>query len=175
VALASSPAACVAQQGTGSDGTTPAPVLRMSLLLLAMAQHWRRAAALPPGSVPNQPQGSPRDIAALQRAIQQQVTPSCCSQMVQQLAPSYWVVTQCEIPDQGLRRAIIGGGDDLCTRELDRALLAVRQMSYGPANPERPCYAMGEWITYVHDAGHGMPRAHAPVTVPGMVCHGART
>jgi hypothetical protein len=137
----------VAQQGTGSDGTNPAPFLRLSLLLLAMAQHWRRAAALPPGSVPNQPKGSSRDIAALKQAIQQQVTPSCCSQMLQQLAPSYWVTTECEIPPQQLRRVMTGDADDLVSGEVDRALMAVQHMCMVPASAARPAYAIGECIT----------------------------
>jgi hypothetical protein len=140
----SSPLGCVGQQGTGSDGTTPAPFLRLSLLLLAMAQHWRHAAALPPGSVRNSPIGSPRDIAALQRAVQQQVTPSCCSQMLVQHAPSYYVVVNADVLPGGLRMIMTGDMDDLCTVSLDQALIAVGSMCSVWTPAQRPCYAMGE-------------------------------
>lgn len=136
----------VARQGTSTDGSAPSPLPRLNLLLLAIAQHWRRAAALPPDSVPNQPAAtSPQVAAALRTALKQQLTPSCCSQLVQRVAPDYWALTKrCPLPARGRLLATEDRGD-MCHDGVVRTLQAVSDMCSALT---QPCPALGEsWLS----------------------------
>jgi hypothetical protein len=131
----------VAQQGTSTDGSAPSPFLRLGLLLLAVAQHWRRAADLPPDSVPNQPPASPQVAAALRAALKQQLTPTCCAQVLQRLAPSYWAVaTRFPLRTDG-RIMATEEMNDACYGTVARSLAVVGDMCCALT---APCAALGE-------------------------------
>jgi hypothetical protein len=122
------PIIALAKQGRGSDGTAPAPYLRLTLILLAAAQYFRLAAALPAGSVPNQPKGSRAANAALRAAVQQQLTPSCASQLLQRLAPNLWEVVGRRKLSPGRRVLGAQDGGVVCTISIEAGLWSVEQV-----------------------------------------------
>jgi hypothetical protein len=139
------PLACEAQRSAGPDGTTPPPFLRVNLVLLAIGQYFKRAATQPPRCVRNQPQGSPQAVRAVQRALRQQLTPSCCAQLLQRLAPSCWLVltTQQLSPEE--RMIAIYASDDLCASTVAVSMRAVAGMCRGYVPWQQPVYGLGEW------------------------------
>lgn len=138
------PVTRVALQANGPEGTAPSPFLRMHLVLLAIGQHSQQSAALPAGSVPNQPQVRPQAVRALRAALQQKLTPSCCDQLLQRLAPGLWaVLTTQALPHRWCELAVYGM-DDLGAGTQADALRGVGHMSRGYHPPGRVCYALGE-------------------------------
>jgi hypothetical protein len=135
----------VGLQGTGSDGTTPAPFLRLTLLLLAIGQHWRRSAALASGSSPLTPGGSPEAVAALRAALQQQLTPSCAAQLVQRVAPAYWFVVTGDKVVREHSAIATQSGEDLGKGNIDKRLWDLMQMlDMYEAGNTRSCWTLGE-------------------------------
>jgi hypothetical protein len=125
----------------------PAPFLRVMLVLLAIGQYFMRAATLPPRSVLNQPKGSPRDAKALRVALKQQLTPSCCAQLLQRVAPGLWAVmtTQALSPDN--HTAIIQDEGDMCITGVTLTLGAIGGMCRGCTPSMESFYALGELQT----------------------------
>jgi hypothetical protein len=169
------------QQGRGSDGTTPAPYLRLTLLQLATAQHFRRSAALPPGSVPNQPKGSRAAIAALRAAVQQQLTPSCASQLLQRLAPSFWEVVGRRPVSAGWRKRATQERKDLCAFTINEWLRFIEKMCREDKSNVNTEYAVGETActpAVITAMSHSVPsgRLSTPVVMPTTCMHrnGAR-
>jgi hypothetical protein len=135
----------VGLQGIGSDGTAPAPFLRLMLLYLAICQHWRQSVALPTGSVRNQPRDA-KQAAAVRAALQQLLTPSCCSEMVQRVAPAYWAVAITQKFPKDFLILTVPMREDLGAANISQWLRGVSAMAEmyqrGP-----PCWALGEGAT----------------------------
>jgi hypothetical protein len=158
----------VAVQGTGPDGKAPPPFLRMCLILLAAGQLFRRSATLPPGSVYTQARGPRHQVAALRTALQQQLTPSCCAQLLQRLAPGFWVVatTTTLLPDA---RKVAGHDmDNLCIIATSEGMRAVGGLCCVYDAFHTPAYGIGEYrllnsdlllSTVVHDQATQMDNA----------------
>jgi hypothetical protein len=138
----------VGLQGTGRDHAAPAPFITLLLLWLAIAQYWKRAATLPPGSMPLQPRSSSQAVAALRAALQQQLSPSCCFQILKRLAPAYWAMVNAgQVPPPHHQLATLSQKDE-CGAHMGTWLGGVRDMAslYQPGGP--PCWALGEaqWL-----------------------------
>jgi hypothetical protein len=133
------PVARAARQGTGADGTALTPFLRMNMVLLAMWQYIRRAAARAPSSVPNHFQGSRAAAKALRRALKQQLTPSCCSQVLQRLAPA---VVEVMPALQTVLAALMR--DELCSVSVSDTLRVLDFMCSASAFHAQPFQALGK-------------------------------
>jgi len=107
-------------QGCTDDHLVSTPFLRLSLVLLAIGQHWRRSAALPAHSVHNQPCGDPLARSALATAVQQQLTPSCCSQLLQRVVPTYWVAVKGK--DVRYKKLLTFDLGDMCAQQAEIGL-----------------------------------------------------
>jgi hypothetical protein len=119
--------------------------MRLALVLLAVAQHSRRVAASPTSPAPS---GSPEDVAALRAALQRQLTPSCCAQLLQRLAPVVWVVLSVH-PTPATLLGLPEG--DLCMAAVVEGMMALTPMCcmFGP--DEQPAHALGEcWQVLMH-------------------------
>jgi hypothetical protein len=115
--------------------------------MLAIGQYFKRAATLPPGSVRNQPQGSPQAVQAVQRALQQQLTPSCCAQLLQRLAPSCWLVLTTQQLSPGDREIAIYGSsdaDNLCASKVAASMWAISDMCRGYVGCQKSTCGLGE-------------------------------
>lgn len=109
------PVVRVAAQGTSPHGTAPETFLRLSLVLLAINQYHKRTAALPRRALLNQARASKEAVQELRHAIKQQLTPSCCTQLLQRLVPGLWaVVTTHALSPQG-RVLVLHDQEPLCT------------------------------------------------------------
>jgi hypothetical protein len=139
-----SPLGQAARQGAGLYGTTPAPFLRANLVLLALGQYFMRVATLPPGTVLNQPKGSPQAVKALRAALRQQLTPSCCAQLLQRVAPGLWAVVTTEALPPDMHAAIIRDEGIMCTNNIALTLRAVGGMCLGYDPDRPPFHALGE-------------------------------
>jgi hypothetical protein len=135
----------VGLHGTGSDQTAPAPFLRLMLLWLAISQHWKRASTLPPGSLPLQPRTSSQARrTALCAAVQQQLTPSCCFQLLKRLAPAYWAVVTAQQVPPPLQQLVTLSSKDDCGAHMGAWLQDVGAIAifYDAGGP--PCGALGK-------------------------------
>jgi len=136
----------LAQQGTSSTGDfpkdAPAPFLRLALVLLALGQYSRRNAGLPPGSVPNQPQARPELVSLLRAALQQQLTPSICKQMLQRLAPTALMCLDAPGLSEDTRVLLMRDTGDLCMLPVGGGLWAVSVMC--DTYDLQPAHALGE-------------------------------
>jgi hypothetical protein len=121
------------EQSAGTTLTTP--FLRLSLVLLAAGQYWRRAAALPPRSVPNQPSSSPVEAAGLRRALKQQLTPSCCAQLLQRVVPWYWQASTRHALQSPYQELFNCDRDDMCSGQIVDSLMMVGRMFQTCASP----------------------------------------
>jgi hypothetical protein len=115
-------------------------------VLLAIGQHFKRAAALPPSSVPNQFTGSPQAVRALRRELKQQLTPSCASQLLQRVAPSYWLVVTTTTLRPLQRALAIHDVDDMCRSAVADAMRAVGGLCQAYGETPYPAYAVGELL-----------------------------
>jgi hypothetical protein len=129
------------QQEQSAGTTTTTPFLRLALVVLAAGQYWRRAAALPPGSVKNQPNCSRVEAATLRRAMKQQLTPSCCSQLLQRAVPWYWQASTRYALEKQYQELLACDNDDACSEQIVDSLLLIGRMcqTYAP-----PAEAVGE-------------------------------
>jgi hypothetical protein len=139
------PLLLVAQHSGNEGDTAHIPFLRLMLLWLAICQHWRRSAALTPGSMPNRPRATSEAVAALRAALQQQLTPSCAAQLVQRVAPAYWaVVTEQTVPKQ-YHSIITQMGEDLGLQSIFFRLYTLGAMvDLYDTKDGRPCWTLGE-------------------------------
>jgi hypothetical protein len=136
----------VGLQGTGSDGTTPSPFMRLMLLWMAIGHHWRRAAALPPGSVFLKVSGNPREVSALRAALRQQLTPSCCTQLVQRVAPAYWAVVTAEQVPKTFHEVVTLSALGDSGQNIPTWLRSLGHMADMYGLEEKPCWALGEHL-----------------------------
>jgi hypothetical protein len=115
------------------------------LLWLAISQHWKRASTLPPSALPLQPQGATQAmLATLRVALQQQLTPSCCFQLLKELAPAYLAMVNAgQVPRCSHALATLSQKDD-CGADMGPWLQGVGDMASQcqPGGP--PCWALGE-------------------------------
>jgi hypothetical protein len=115
----------------------------MCLVLLAVAQHFHRAAAEPPGTVPNQPLGSADEVAALHAALQQQLTPTCCSKLLQRLAPALLTCARRPLP-QPRRQCVTLTRDDQCQEWINWLLQTITRLGLRSSHADTSTNTLGK-------------------------------
>jgi hypothetical protein len=143
--LSEQPLGLLARQRLSPDPTSPRPYQRLNLLLLAFDQHFRRAAAKLQPAAANSRRRTPRTITALRAALQHQITPSCCTQLLQDLAPAYWAAHVA----QGMPKCLQGMSpeelEELCSDGVHLGLKNVTGACSLYAPGQQPFDALGEW------------------------------
>jgi hypothetical protein len=115
------------------------------MLLLAIDQHSRRTAALLPNSAPNRHNCNRQALAALRAAVQQQVTPSCASQLLQRLAPAWWATRTASGLPQHYQRNTVDQIKHICEAGMSNVLDGVKRMCDLYVPTKEPFHALGEW------------------------------
>jgi hypothetical protein len=183
------PLALIARQGLGGTGTTvPSPLQRCTLLLLAVDQYNRHTAALLPNSAPNRHNCNRQAMSALRAAVQQQVTPSCCSQVLQRSAPAWWAARAANGLPRHIQSDTMDQIEIICNAGMSTGLDSVEGMCGLYVPSQEPFHALGEWgaaaadrrlgVTHVLQGApvqHWPPRAPAPKTTYSfLLCHTQR-
>jgi hypothetical protein len=113
-------------------------------------------------------------MAALRAGLQQQLTPSCCTQLAQRLAPAYWAVVRAQQVPQGDEEVIMLSGRDGPAHHMATWLQAVRDLTdwYEAGGP--PCWAPGEALLLLLQWVRGMRQGMRPAQEWGGRPRGCR-